>query len=98
MAYKSANLQLLIPRVGGGDNVAADDGGYGVALWSYRAITGDNTLAQMQAGGFITDGGDKGVKVGDVIIFVENAVDASWGLVTAVAAGGAVTTVVVSNP
>lgn len=98
MAYKSANLQAIFPRMGTGDNVAADDGGYAVALWSYRAITGDNTLAEMQAGDFITDGLDKGLRVGDAILFVQDATDASWALVTAISAAGLVTTVVVSNP
>lgn len=98
MAFKSANLQLLIPRMGTADNAAADDGGYGVNVFSYRALTADNTLAQMQAAGFITNGPDYGVKVGDIIIFVEDTVDASWGLVSAIAANGDVTTVVVSNP
>ena len=98
MAYKTANLQAIFPRMGTGDNLAADDGGYAVALWSYRAITGDNTLAQMQAASFITDGNDKGMRVGDAILFVQDATDASWGLVTAISAAGLVTTVIVSNP
>lgn len=97
MAFKSANLQLLIPRMGTGENAAADDGGYGVAVFSYRALTADNTLAQMQANGFITDAADYGIRVGDVIIMVENGVDASWMLVSAITAGAA-DTIVVSNP
>ena len=98
MAYKPDNLQNLIPRLGTADNLAADDGGYGVGVWSYRAITGDNTLADMQAANFILDGNDKGVKVGDVIIFVEDTVDASWALVDTVSAAGLVVTIIVSNP
>lgn len=98
MAYKSANLQQVFPRMGTGDNVAADDGGYAVGVWSYRAITADNTLAQMQAASFISDGDDKGMRVGDVVIFVEDTVDASWGLVSAISAAGLVTTIIVSNP
>ncbi len=98
MAYKRANLTLLVPRLGTGENAAADDGGYGVALWGYRALTADNTLAQMQAANFITDGDEVGLKVGDIIIFVENGVDASWALVSAIAANGNVTTIIVSNP
>ena len=98
MAYKSANLTCLVPRFGGGDNLAADPGGYTVALWSYRAITGDNTLAQMQANNFITNGGDVGLRVGDLIIMVQDTVDASWMLVSAISAAGLVSTIVVSNP
>ena len=98
MAYKSDNLQQVFPRLGTGDNLAADDGGYAVGVWSYRAITGDNTLAEMQADDFISDGNDKGVKPGDVIIFVEDTVDASWALVDTVSAAGLVVTIVVSNP
>jgi len=98
MAYKSDNLQQMFPRMGTGDNAAADDGGYAVAQWSYRALTADNTLGNMQAASFITDGHDKGLRVGDVILFVEDTVDASWGLVSAIDAAGLVTTIIVSNP
>lgn len=84
--------------MGSGDNLAADDGGYAVGLWSYRAITADNTLGNMQGAGFITDGNDKGMRIGDVVIFVEDTVDASWGLVSAIDAAGLVTTIIVSNP
>lgn len=97
MAYKSANLQNVIPRVGEGENLAADDGGYGVAIWTYRAITADNTLAQMQASGFISDADDKGLKIGDIVVFVEDTVDASWGVVDAITAGAA-DTIILSNP
>ncbi len=97
MAYKSDNLQLLIPRVGEGENPAASPGGYGVAVWSYRAITADNTLANMQGAGFITDADEKGLRVGDIIVFVEDTVDASWALVASITAGAA-TTVILSNP
>lgn len=97
MAYKSANLQQITPRMGTGDNVAADDGGYAVAIWSYRAITGDNTLAQMQASGFITDADEKGLRIGDIVVFVEDTVDASWGVVDAITASAA-DTIILSNP
>ena len=97
MAYKSANLQQITPRMGTGDNLAADDGGYAVAMWSYRAITGDNTLANMQAAGFITDADEKGLRIGDIVVFVEDTVDASWGVVSAITASAA-TTIILSNP
>lgn len=97
MAYKSDNLQLLIPRVGTGENTAAENGGYGVAVWSYRAITADNTLGNMQASGFITDADEKGLKIGDIVVFVEDTVDASWGVVSAIVASAA-DTIILSNP
>lgn len=97
MAYKSGNLQQVVPRMGTGENLAADDGGYGVAIWSYRAITGDNTLAQMQASGFITDADEKGLRIGDIVVFVEDTVDASWGVVDAITASAA-DTIILSNP
>lgn len=97
MAYKSANLQQITPRMGTGENLAADDGGYGVAIWSYRAITADNTLANMQASGFITDADDKGLRIGDIVVFVEDTVDASWGVVDAIVAQAA-DTIILSNP
>jgi hypothetical protein len=88
----------MIPRLGTGDNLAADDGGYSVALWSYRQITGDGDLATMVADNYITDGNDKGLKVGDIVIFVEDTVDSSWKQVNTVSAAGLVTFITVSNP
>lgn len=98
MAYKSANLVNMIPRMGTGDNLAADDGGYSLGLWSYRQITGDGDLATMVADDYITDGNDKGLKVGDIVIFVEDNVDSSWQQVDTIDVDGLVTFIVVSNP
>jgi len=97
MAFKSANLTCLIPRVGEGENLEADDGGYGVAVWSYRSITANDNLAAMQTDEFITDAADYGIRIGDVVIMVEDGVDASWMLVSAFTGGNA-DTIVVSNP
>lgn len=97
MAFKSANLTLLVPRMGTGDNVAADDGGYGVALFAYRGLTGDDDLATMQADEFIENAEDLGMRIGDIVIMVEDAVDSSWMQVVSFTSGGA-DTVVVSNP
>ncbi len=95
MAYKSANLQQITPRMGTGDNLNADDGGYAVAIWSYRAILADgDNLAAMRGSGFISDADDKGVRVGDIVIFVEDTTAAGWSVVDAITAGAAdVTTV-----
>lgn len=97
MAFKSANLTLLVPRVGTGDNLEADDGGYGVALWAYRSITGNDDLAAMQVDEFISNAEDYGIRIGDIIIMVEDAVDSSWMQVVSFTSGGA-DTIVVSNP
>lgn len=96
MAYSTNNLNVCFPRMGEGENLA--NAGYSSAMWSYRDITAGNTLAQMQAGDFITDGNDKGLRVGDIIVFIEDTVDASWALVSAISAAGLVTTIVLSNP
>ena len=93
MAYKSANLTLHSPRLGTGENLAADDGGYASAKFVYRAITADDNLAAMQAVGFISDGDDQGIAVGDCITFIEDTVAAENRLVTVVDAAGLVTTI-----
>lgn len=97
MAFKSANLTLLVPRVGSGENLVGDDGGYGVAIWAYRDLTAQDDLAAMQVDEFITDAADYGIAIGDVVIMVEEGVDASWMLVSAFTGGNA-DTIVVSNP
>ena len=98
MAYKSANLTCLVPRFGGGDNLVGDDGGYTVSLWAYRNGGAGDSLATMQANNYITNGNDVGLRVGDLIIIVQDTVDASWMLVSAISAAGLVSTIVVSNP
>jgi hypothetical protein len=98
MAYKPDNLQNCLPRLGTGDNLAADDGGYSVGVWTYRQITADGDLATMVADDYITDGNDKGVKPGDIIAFVETAVDAQWMTVDTVDADGLVAVTSFSNP
>ena len=97
MAYNTKNLQVLIPRLGTGDNLEAEDGGYAVAIFSYRALTADDALADMQASGFISDADDRGLKIGDIVVFVEDTVDAAWGVVDAITAGAA-DTIILSNP
>ena len=97
MAFNSKNLTLLQPRVGTAEG--GTDAGYGTALWCYRDNGGDN-LAAMQADGFITDMDDYGIRVGDIIIAIDDTVDASWLLVSGVGVtvAGAADTIIVSNP
>ena len=84
MAYAANNLNLCAPRVGQGENLA--DAGWSSAMWVYRDSGGD-VLATMIADDFITDGDDQGLRVGDIIAFVETAVDASWVIVDTITAG-----------
>ena len=98
MAYKPANLVCVVPRLGTGDNLVGDDGGRSVGIWSYRGLTAEDDLAAMQTDDFIDDANDTGIKVGDIVIFVEDTVDASFGFVNTVSAAGLVTTLIVSNP
>ena len=96
MAFKSANLTLCIPRLGSGENLAADDGGYSSAQFVYRAITADNTLAQMITDGFVLNADDNGVQIGDVICFIESDVGASWQMVNGIGGSGALAADVVA--
>ena len=98
MAYKPASLTCLVPRLGSADNLVGDDGGRGVALWAYRGLTAEDDLAAMQTDDFIDDANDTGIQVGDIVIFVEDTVDASFGFVDTISAAGLVTTLIVSNP
>lgn len=91
MAYNANNLNLVSPRMGEGENLA--NAGYSSAKFVYRDITAGDNLAAMQAVGFISDGGDQGVRVGDCITFIEDTVAAEDRLVTVVDAAGLVTTI-----
>ena len=95
MAYSANNLNVLIPRVGAGAGGA--NAGFSVAVFAYRDSSGDN-LATMVADNYITDGGDQGVQVGDIIAFVETAVDGEWMIVDTVSAAGLVAVTSFSNP
>ncbi len=96
MAYDANNLNAFVPRMGAGEGGAG--AGRSIALWGYRDVTAGNTLADMQAANFISDGDDQGLVVGDHILFCEDTVDSSWAQVSAIAANGNVTTIIVSNP
>ncbi len=95
MAYDTKNLNLCMPRLGEGEDLA--DAGFSSAMWSYRDVGGDN-LATMTTDNFITDGLDRGVRVGDFISFIETAVDAEWMIVDTVSAAGLVAVTSFSNP
>ena len=94
MAYATANLNICAPRVGEGENLA--DAGWSSAMWTYRDSGGD-VLATMIADDFITDGNDKGLRVGDIIAIIETAVDASWVIVDTIDAAGLVAVTLFSN-
>ena len=64
MAYVTANLVLLVPRMG-------QDG---TAIWAYE---GTDIHTSVDASGFFTDGDDKGLRVGD-LMFVSKT-DATIG-------------------
>ena len=87
MAYVSKNLATMIPRLGTGEDVA--DGSAVLALHSYRS-SADN-VAAIIAAGYIDDGNDKGIKLNDIVIVVDDLASVDLCLVTVVTAGGDVT-------
>ncbi len=77
MAYSRNGLQL----------VAGRGSSTGAALWTYRSA---DTVAAVKGAAYISDGGDVGLKVGDLIIISDDTTPASGtAVVDAVAAGGA---------
>lgn len=80
MAYVSANLNICTPRMG-------QDG---TAIWAYE---GTDIHTDVDATDFFTDGDDKGLRVGDVMLVSKT--DATIGTtvhyVQTVTAGGAAT-------
>ncbi len=87
MAYVSKNLITMIPRLGTGEDVA--DGSAATALHSYRSDA-DN-VATIIAAGYIDDGDDKGLKVNDTVIVIDDDTSMDLCLVTVVDAVGDVT-------
>ncbi len=79
MAYISNNLVTQIPRVG--------EGGSGLHI--YRSA--DDNLATMIVAGYIDDGNEKGLKVNDIVILIDDAATIDLCLVSAIAANGDVT-------
>lgn len=87
MAYNTTSLNVHVPRVGGGDDALQ----LASASYIYRSV---DTAATVIAAGFIDDGGDKGVKVGDLLIVLDQTTPlATTHIVTVVAANGDVTAV-----
>ena len=80
MAYVTANLNVLVPRMGQDGN----------ALW---ILEGTDVHTDVDAAGFITDGDDKGMRVGDILIYRKTSatIGATLHSVETVTAGGAAT-------
>lgn len=78
MAYVPANLIKLAQGVGG------------PSLWT---LTGTDVHTDADASGFITDGYDKGMKVGDMLIYIKSTatIGATLHSVQTVTTGGAAT-------
>ena len=87
MAYVSKNFVTMIPRLGTGEDSA--DASAATALHSYRS-SADNVATMINAG-YIDDGNDKGIKVNDTVIVIDDGSSMDLCLVTVVAAGGDVT-------
>ena len=85
MAYAPGSLNLQIPRMGGG----LDAGSLSFAQYGYLSA---DAVATVIAAGYIDDGGDKGLRVNDVVVVVDSNVPSiDFCMVTVVAAGGDVT-------
>ena len=80
MAYVTAQLNVLAPRMGQDGN----------AMW---IMEGTDVHTDVDAAGFITDGDDKGMRVGDIVIYVKTTatIGATLHSVQTVTAGGAAT-------
>lgn len=87
MAYVSKNLTTMIPRLGTGEDVA--DGSASAAMHCYRSDTDARSV--IIGVGHITDGNDKGIKVNDFMIIVDDDTVATLHVVTVVDAAGLVT-------
>jgi len=81
MAYVSNNLITLVPRLGDG----------GAALHLYRSDA--DAVAAIIAAGYIDDGDEKGLKVNDAVIVIDDGATIDLCLVTVVAANGDTTLV-----
>ena len=89
MAYDSASLVTLVPRLGSGEGPLGSGAGLTGALHVYRSA---DAVATVIAAGYIDDGNDKGIQVNDVVIVIDdNTPTVDLCLVTAVAANGDVT-------
>lgn len=84
MAYATGSLNVAVPRLGAG--VTA--GSLSPAIWVYESADAPVTVL---AAGYINDGGDKGMVVGDVVFVVDTGTSCTSHSVTVVAANGDVT-------
>lgn len=80
MAYVPANLICAVPRLGG----------LGNAIWT---LEGTDVHTDVDANDFISDGSDKGMKVGDFLFYRKTTATIGGTLhtVETVTAGGAAT-------
>lgn len=91
MAYATNSLNLQIPRVGQGEDLGAttDLNSLSAAQYVYRSA---DAVATVIAAGYIDDGGDKGLKVNDYVIVIDDNLGLiDLCIVTVVAANGDVT-------
>ncbi len=87
MAYDTKSLFTIAPRLGSGEGGA--DAGSTFAIHGYRSA---DAIATVIAAGYISDGGDKGLVVNDIVHVVDsNVPTVDTCLVTVVSAAGAVT-------
>lgn len=87
MAYNTESLNCVNPRMGGGDDALKLQS----ATFHYRSV---DTAATVIAAGFIDDGGEKGIKVGDLLVVLDQTTPlATTHIVTVVDAAGDVTAV-----
>jgi len=89
MGYLPKNLILMVPRLGTGDD--SEDAGAATALWSYRS-SADN-VATMIGAGYISDGKDRGIKINDTVIVIDDLATMDLCIVTVVSDAGLVTMV-----
>jgi hypothetical protein len=87
MAYDTNSLNVSSPRLGEGENLA--NAGFSSAMWCYRSA---DPILTVIAAGYINDGNDKGLRVNDCVIVIDDNVPTiDVCLVTAIAANGDVT-------
>lgn len=88
MAYDTKSLNIVgSPRMGEGEGGA--DAGFSSAQYCYRSA---DAIATVIAAGYINDGNDKGLRVNDHVVVIDDAVPTiDLCLVTVVAANGDVT-------
>lgn len=87
MGYLTKNLAVMIPRLGTGED--SEDAGATLALYSYRSAA--DAVGTIIGAGYIDDGVDKGLKVNDVVIVIDDEATIDLCLVTVVASNGNVT-------